>query len=201
MTCSSDEDARILADAEAKADRIIAAMRAKGVPEDRFVIAVDGRCGSGKTTLTEVLCRKLGADAVHMDDFYLTPEQRTEARFREPGGNVNYERFSEEVLPYLGKPEGFSYRVYDFPTRSFPRTVRVRSGQRVVVEGAYSCHPVFGEYADLKVFSNIGREERKRRILKRNGPEGLQGFISRWIPLEEQYLAAYGIFGKSDIIV
>ena len=79
----------VSADAAAKADRIIAAMREKGIPADCFVIAVDGRCGSGKTTLTAVLCDRLNADAVHMDYFYLTPEQRTKARFSEPGGNVN----------------------------------------------------------------------------------------------------------------
>ena len=201
MTCSCDRNADFRTDVEAKADRIIAAMREKGVPEDSFVIAIDGRCGSGKTTLTEVLCTKLGADAVHMDHFYLTPEQRTEERLSEPGGNVNYERFSEEVLPHLGKPEGFEYREYDFPTQSFPGTVRVRSGQRVVVEGAYSCHPVFGDYADLRVFSDISEEERGRRILKRNGPEGLLDFRTRWIPLEEKYLAAYDIFEKSDVVV
>ena len=191
----------VRADAEAKADRIISAMRENGVPNDRFVIAIDGRCGSGKTTLTAVLCERLGADAVHMDHFYLTPGQRTEARLAEPGGNVNYERFSEEVLPHLGKPEGFSYRRYDFPTRSFPETVAVRSGQRVIVEGAYSLHPRFGDYADLKVFSDISPEERRERILKRNGPDGLEGFIKKWIPLEESYLSACGIREKCNVIV
>ena len=188
-------------EAETKADRIIAAMKEKNIPADRFVIAIDGRCGSGKTTLTEILCRRLEADAVHMDYFYLTPEQRTAARFSEPGGNVNYERFSEEVLPRLGKPEGFSYRRYDFPTRSFPEICSVRSGQRVIVEGAYSLHPVFGAYADLRVLSDIGREEQDRRILLRNGPEGLKNFKKIWIPLEENYLSACRIREICDIVI
>ena len=191
----------IPADANARADRIIAAMQKKGMPADRFVIGIDGRCGSGKTTLTEILCRRLGADAVHMDYFYLTPEQRTKARFSEPGGNVNYERFSKEVLPCLGKPEGFSYRRYDFPTRSFPEICIVRSGQRVIVEGAYSLHPVFGDYADLRVFSDIGREEQEKRILLRNGPAGLENFKKIWIPLEENYLSACRIRENCDMIL
>ncbi len=195
------EAARIRADAWEKADRILAAMKEKGIPEDCFVIAIDGRCGSGKTTLAEVLCERLAADAVHMDYFYLTPEQRTEARFAEPGGNVNYERFSEEVLPHLGKPEGFTYRRYDFPTRSFPEICTVRSGQRVIVEGAYSLHPRFGDYADLRVFSDIGREEREKRILRRNGAEGLENFRSIWIPLEENYLSFCRVPEKCDLIL
>ena len=191
----------VSADAAAKANRIIAAMREKGIPADCFVIAVDGRCGSGKTTLTAVLCDRLNADAVHMDYFYLTPEQRTKARFSEPGGNVNYERFSEEVLPRLGKPGSFSYRRYDFPTRSFPEVCSVRSGQRVIVEGAYSLHPVFGDYADLRVFSDIGRGEQEKRILLRNGPAGLENFRQIWIPLEENYLSACRIRETCDIMI
>ena len=198
---SVSADGSVSADVNARADRIIEAMQRKGIPADRFVIAIDGRCGSGKTTLTEILCRRLEADAVHMDYFYLTPEQRTEARFSEHGGNVNYERFSEEVLPHLGKPEGFSYRRYDFPTRSFPEICSIRSGQRVIVEGAYSLHPVFGAYADLRVFSDIGREEQEKRILLRNGPEGLKNFKKIWIPLEENYLSACRIREICDIII
>ena len=194
-------DVSVTAAVNAKADRILAALKEKRIPSDRFVIAIDGRCGSGKTTLTELLCRRLGADAVHMDYFYLTPDQRTEARFSEPGGNVNYERFSEEVLPHLGKPEGFSYRRYDFPTRSFPEVCTLRSGQRVIVEGAYSLHPRFGGYADLRVFSDIGRGEQEKRILLRNGPAGLENFRQIWIPLEENYLSACRIRETCDIMV
>ena len=45
-----------------------------------------------------------------MDDFYLQPHQRTTKRLREPGGNVDYERFETEVLQPLLTGEAFSYR-------------------------------------------------------------------------------------------
>ena len=61
-------------------------------------IGVMGASGSGKTTLGEALAKRLHASLIHMDDFYLRMEQRTEARFQEPGGNVDYERFFTDVI-------------------------------------------------------------------------------------------------------
>ena len=59
-----------------------------------FLLAIDGRCAAGKTTLAAQLARLSGCTVVPMDHFFLRPEQRTEERFLEPGGNVDRERFS-----------------------------------------------------------------------------------------------------------
>ena len=64
----------------------------------RVLVAIEGGSASGKTTLGELLQNVYGCPVFHMDDFFLRPEQRTEARFTQPGGNVDRERFLEEVL-------------------------------------------------------------------------------------------------------
>ena len=66
--------------------------------KDRVLVAIEGGSASGKTTLGELLQNVYGCPVFHMDDFFLRPEQRTEARFTQPGGNVDRERFLEEVL-------------------------------------------------------------------------------------------------------
>lgn len=66
--------------------------------KNRLLIAIDGMSGAGKTTLAEQLAERLDANVFHMDDFFLRPEQRTEERSREIGGNVDYERFHNEIL-------------------------------------------------------------------------------------------------------
>ena len=63
-----------------------------------LVIALDGRCGSGKSTLSRRLSDTYPCSVIHMDDFFLRPEQRTEERLSETGGNIDYERFEEEVI-------------------------------------------------------------------------------------------------------
>ena len=78
--------------------------------KDHLLIAIDGRCGSGKSTLGAYLQQKMHGNLLHMDDFYLRPEQRTPKRWEEPGGNVDWERFLEEVLLPLHKGTKFTYR-------------------------------------------------------------------------------------------
>lgn len=78
-----------------------------------LLVAIDGRCASGKSTLAKDLQKQLDCNVIHMDDFYLQPHQRTTKRLREPGGNVDYERFETEVLQPLLTGEAFSYRPYD----------------------------------------------------------------------------------------
>ena len=72
----------------------------------RTMLAIDGPCGSGKTTLAALLARLYDCPVFHADDFFLRPEQRTPARFAEPGGNLDRERLLEEVLAPLrqGQP-------------------------------------------------------------------------------------------------
>lgn len=180
-------------------------LRAAALPESGNavrVIAVDGRAASGKTTLARQLARIMDAGVVHMDDFFLPAELRTPERYREPGGNVHYERFESEVLPRLRDPEGFSYRVFDCSTMGYGKTAAVvKPSKWRIVEGAYSLHPRFGEYADLKVFCDIAPEEQKRRIVLRNGEERYKVFEARWIPLEERYIRACGVESRADLIL
>ena len=66
--------------------------------KDMIIVAIDGKCTSGKTTSASKLAEIYDCNVFHMDDFFLRPEQRTSERFAEIGGNVDYERFQEEVL-------------------------------------------------------------------------------------------------------
>ena len=177
-------------------------IKAAALPDKPIrILAIDGRSASGKTTLARQLAGILEADVVHMDDFFLPPELRTEARYAEPGGNVHYERFLQEVLPHLRDPEAFSYRVFDCSTMKYGDSRPIRSTPWRIVEGAYSLNPKFGDYADLKIFYDITPEEQVRRIRLRNGERGLRMFRTRWIPLEEKYIENCGPDRRADLIL
>lgn len=164
-----------------------------------YVIALDGRAASGKSTMAKQLGTILDADVVQMDDFFLPTALRTEEQLRQPGGNVHYERFLEEVIPHLSAPEGFSYRVFDCGQMDYNGTKDIKSKGFRIVEGSYSCHPIFGDYADLTVFLQVEPEEQMRRILARNGEDKAQQFQSKWIPLEEVYFAYHSVAERADL--
>ena len=51
-----------------------------------FLVGIDGRCGSGKTTLAAYLQEKLSAAVLHIDDFYLPFSLRSENVCNNPAG-------------------------------------------------------------------------------------------------------------------
>lgn len=165
------------------------------------IIAIDGRAASGKSTLADDLKLILQGSIVHIDDFFLPPALRTEERFSEPGGNVHYERFQSEVLPLLTDQASFSYRTFDCQNMSFGKMRLVENSNWRIVEGAYSHHPSFGSYADLKVFSDITPDMQMDRIRKRNGEWMAERFRTEWIPLEEIYYEYYHIKENADIVI
>ena len=164
-----------------------------------FVIAIDGRAASGKTTLAKKLEQIMGAAVVHMDDFFLPPSLRTPERLASAGGNVHYERFKEEVLPNLCQIADFEYRAFDCSVMDMGANVEVKASDFVIVEGSYSAHPNFGEYYDVLVFASVDEKEQKRRILSRNGEKLLEMFTSRWIPMEEKYFKEFLVEKKAHV--
>ena len=165
------------------------------------IIAIDGRAAAGKTTTAGILSALLKADVVHMDDFFLPPDLRTANRFAESGGNIHYERFCLEVLPFLKQSAKFSYRSFDCGIMDFGESRLVQSETWRIVEGSYSSHPIFGNYADLRVFCDIAPEEQMRRIVKRNGATMARVFAEKWVPMEEQYFATGLIREKAEVVI
>ena len=154
--------------------------------KDRIIVAIDGKCTSGKTTLAALLAEHYDCNLFHMDDFFLRPEQRTDQRFAEAGGNVDYERFFTEVLEPLKAGLPFSYRPFDCKTFTLSSPVSVTPKQLNIIEGTYSFHPYFGDPYDLKVMLTVSDDLQRSRILER--PEFLhQRFFTQWIPMENRY--------------
>ena len=180
-------------DAEKPAYRVISGAFTRLIPilaalagMDSGIIAIDGRAASGKSTLAKGLRAVIGAEIIHMDDFFLPAELRTPQRLAEPGGNIHYERFSQEVLPFILQNE-FTYRIFDCSTMSYNGMHKVPPSKWRVVEGTYSQHPQFGDYMDLRVFSDTDPQTQMERIIARNGQEMAEIFKTKWIPMEEKY--------------
>lgn len=163
-------------------------------------VAIDGPCASGKTVFAASLHERFGGNVLHMDDFFLRPEQRTPERFAEPGGNVDRERFEAEVLKPLAAGKAVRYRPWDCHTGDFATSRSVEPAALTVVEGSYSMHPALRGYYDLTMRLIVDPSERLRRLEARN-PRMLQRFIDEWIPLENRYFESTNTQGSADLLV
>ncbi|MBQ9329940.1 MAG: hypothetical protein IJ221_03035 [Oscillibacter sp.] len=162
------------------------------------VVAIDGRCGSGKTGLAALLEDLFPCRVFHMDDYYLPPADRAENWTELPAGNMDLDRFLAEVLLPAREGRAVMYRAYDCQhgALSAPETVPPRS--LTVVEGSYSHHPRLAPYYDGTVFLTCGEAVRLDRLRRREGAD-IRAFQERWIPMEERYFRTYGIEERSAL--
>ena len=168
-------------------------------PTKPLVLALDGRCGSGKTTLADGLARQFPASIVlHTDDFYLPPTQRVRGWEKTPSANMDLIRLRDEALrpAYEGQP--VLYRAYSCRAGAYQPVQELAAPPLVILEGSYSHHPLLAGYETLQVFVTCSKEEQTRRLQAREG-ERYANFAARWIPLEEGYFAQYRIEETTDL--
>ena len=165
------------------------------------VVAIEGGSASGKTTLSGILSEVYGCNVFHMDDFFLRPEQRTPERFAQIGGNVDRERFFDEIVVPLQRGEAVRYRPFDCSAQTLADVITVSPCDLNVVEGVYSTHPALGKYYDLSVFLDIDPEYQRQRVIKRNSPRFAERFFNEWIPLENRYFSGTDIKERTDLIL
>ena len=166
------------------------------------ILAIDGNCCSGKTTLAARLSADLGAQVFHMDDFYLRPEQRSPARLALPGGNIDHERFLEEVLaPLCAGETRILLRRFDCKTLSLLPPDEVLCPGCVIVEGSYAMHPVLRARYDYSIVLRVEPAVQRARLIAREGAARAEHFFSPWLPLEARYFSALDPAFHADAVI
>ncbi len=166
----------------------------------KIIIAIDGMCASGKTTLAKEIQENFGGSIISADDFFLPFEMRSEERLNTPGGNFHRERFKEEVINNLDKDK-FSYGVFDCSLGKTENTKEVEEKRLVIIEGSYCMHPELNAEYDLKIFTLTDFQTQLERIEKRNGTKALEAFKNKWIPVENMYFSWSEVREKSDAVL
>lgn len=164
-------------------------------------VAIDGYCGSGKSTLATFLQQTYDCNVIPMDHFFLPSDLRTPERLQEPGGNIDYDRFIQEIVCGLRTGQAFQYRAFNCKVMRLDQAVSIPPNRLNVIEGSYSMHPKYNNLYDLKIFMIIDRNEQIRRILQRSGPDLLQRFIQEWIPMENRYFDELEIIERCDLVI
>ena len=170
-------------------------------PTRPLVLALDGRCGAGKTTLANVLAAQfVGCTLLHTDDFYLPPARRSPDWAHTPCANMDLTRLRDEALRPAYAGQAVAYRAYSCRQSGYLPTAQLAAQPLVILEGSYSHHPLLCPYETLRVFVTCTKAEQTRRLQAREGAR-YADFAARWIPLEEGYFAQYGIEAAADFVV
>ena len=168
--------------------------------DSNVIVGIDGDCGSGKTTLGELLRDTYGANLFRADDYFLPPEIRTAKRLSEPGGNMHRERLLSEVLEPISTGSFAVTRRFDCSVSALLPRVEHTKKRLNIIEGSYCLHPLLRNYYTVRVFLKTSPENQKARIVSRNGEEAYKRFESQWIPMEKSYFSACNVEKCADIV-
>ncbi len=168
--------------------------------KDGVILAIDGRCASGKTTLAGKLQDEFCCNVIHVDDFYLPMNEREENWQKNPAKNIDFARL-ESVIKNTPHRETYQVAPYVCSEGKFGEPIIYHKNRLTIIEGSYSCHPKLKKYYHYCVFMDILPEFQKERLLKRNGDTGYLRFKNLWIPLEEQYFKKHSVLEQCDMVI
>ena len=163
-------------------------------------IAIDGIGTAGKTTLAARIAEEFPVQVIHVDDFFLPFEKRSEKRMQTAMGNIEWERLEAEVLTQIGSSSVPVTR-FDCSLGSYSAPETYDLSGFIVVEGVSSLRRELLSYYDLKLFIEIPPEERERRIRLRDPEWKQKMWRDQWIPLENAYFAAHSPQESADFII
>ena len=168
--------------------------------KEEYILAIDGKCTSGKTTFSKLLEEIYDCSIFHMDDFFLQPFQRTPERYKEPGGNVDRERVEQEILIPLKHKEDVYYSKFNCHTMKLENKIHVPYKPKNIIEGSYSMHPSLRKYYTMSICIDVANDIQLERVKQRN-PDKVDTFISKWIPLENTYFDTFNIKDTCEYII
>lgn len=163
------------------------------------IVAIDGRCGSGKTGFGALTAQVFDCNVIHMDDFYLPVSRRQENWKSIPGGNMDFDRLIHQVLEPLHRGETVKVRPYDCQSGSYGPEQVYDPSALTILEGSYSHHPALRQYYDKMIFLTCPKSVQISRLMEREG-DYFAMFEKLWIPLEESYLAACPLSPEAFVV-
>jgi len=180
-------------------DTVVAAIRARSVSMQRLVVAIDGRSGSGKSTVAEAVAQAIGAVVVPCDDFFAASVSNAEWDRRTPeqraADGIDWRRLKREAIEPLRTGRAARWYAFDFlagprtdGTYSLQRTPTERAPKPIVLlDGAYSARPELADVLDLSVLVEAAPTTREARLAAREAPDFLRQWHARWDLAEEYY--------------
>lgn len=165
----------------------------------KSIIALEGRCASGKTTLCQALEEKY--TILHLDDFFLPTIRKTKERLNEIGGNIDYELVLETLIQirkaYQNQQKKVTLQIFCCSTQTYTnREIELKDG--VIVEGVYAFHPYFRAQLDRFAYLEVDKDTQLTRIKQR---KRALDYLNVWMPLEEIYYKHIDVYAISDIII
>lgn len=170
------------------------------LPADARIVGIDGRGGSGKSTLGRALAAQHGGVVVELDDFY-RPSWERHVPPLQHGGNYDLPRVRAQVLDPLLAGAAARYQRYDWDEDALAEWHDISAGGLVIVEGTYALSYGLRDAYDVRIWVEAPYELRLARGVARDGEAARERWTGEWMPAEDAYVAAQDPVAVADLVV
>jgi uridine kinase len=191
-------------DIERAIQRIRGLMKNAGRP---ILVALDGRSGTGKSTIARFIASQLSGVEVTADDFWVggynsewdtrTPREKAEKA-------IDWQKIRAEVLEPLldGRPTSWHPFNWAAGHGLAEQTITAEPKPLIVLDGAYSTRPELSDLIDLGVLVKMPNDSHRRnRLIGREGREYMADWHNRWDVAEDYYFTEVRPKDSFDMII
>jgi uridine kinase len=174
-----------------------------------FLVAFDGRSGTGKSTLASQVAEKVKGVVVVGDDFY---SGGNDDRWKECGAQfkvdkvIDWKKMRTEVLEPLKAGKSASWHPLDFePEKGWvgwkDELIKLNPSEVIIVEGAYAARPELRDIIDLSILIEATDEIRRKKLKDREGELFMAKWHGIWDEAEDLYFKEISPRSSFNIVI
>jgi uridine kinase len=172
-----------------------------------ILVAIDGRSGTGKSTLASRVAARVGGTVVEGDDFYAGGAdaewelRSVEEKVREC---IDWRRLKTEALDPLLAGRSAAWHPFDFESGVglAAHTISREPADVIILDGVYSARPELRDIVDLTVLVEVPDDlARRHRLVGREGQTFMDSWHALWDGAEDYYFTQIRPPSSFDLVV